>query len=203
MSQMSRTIAVGVVSLAVGAAVVGGVATAMSTAPAGTLHGCVSGGSNSDDTNPAGTLRVIDPSTTNCPKGDQVITFNQPPALPVSTTASGHKKQVLHAGRPATVISTKITVGKGYQMWAQPSLDVTTGAHRATLTVRLLVRGKPDGPAVTTTVPAHSSQDIEPLFLCDASMPAGASVVGIRVTSSAAGADVGVRTLLVQAAEGS
>jgi hypothetical protein len=178
--------------------VAGGAALALASAPSGTLYGCVSGGASSDDPNPAGTLSIVDTAASKCPLGDSAITFNQPPALPVAAIAGGHKKLTLHLHKPITVFHTKIVARKGYRMWTQASLDVKTGAHHATITVRMLLNGKPDGPAVTTTVPAHSSQDITPLFLCN-EMPLGSNVVGIRVLSSASGVTIGTRTLVSQA----
>lgn len=204
MTWSKRFAAVAAIGIAVAVGVIGGIAAASIPDKNGTLHGCVSGGVGSKDTNPAGTLSVIDDAAGQvCPKGDQAITFNKPAPVELSSgTADAHKKVGLKPGHRTTVLATTITTPRRESMWTQPSLDVTAGAKATKLTLRLIVDGAVDEAPVIQTVPARSTWNIMALLKCNG-LVAGTHEIGVALISSAAGASVGQRTMLVQAAPAS
>lgn len=192
------TIVAGVLGLALGATIVGGVAIASIPDTDGTLHGCVSGGGSSSDPNPAGTLSVIDPSGAKCPTGDQAITFNQPAAVPIDAAADASSTLTLSAGKAKTVLTTKITPMPKSLMWTQASIDIKTGKSAGLITLQLLVDGKPDESPIRQSVGANSHVVIAGLLKCNA-LPAVQHTIGIELISSVGGVTVGTRTEVVHA----
>jgi hypothetical protein len=197
--RVAATAVAGVTGLVIGAGIVGAVAVASIPDKSGAVHGCVAGGANSKDPNTAGTLRVIDPATQKCPSGDQALTFNQPAKLPIFASRDASAKLKLIAHHRRTVLATTISIPAHYDMWTQPSIQVRTGNHAATITLQLLVDGKPDERPILEHLGPDTEHNIAGVLLCNG-LKGGAHTISVALTSSNTGATTTTRAMLVQAA---